>query len=88
MDVVESRQFRKDKKQSIKRHQDQKKLDEVLYMLRNGEKLPEKYHDHPLQGLYKNYKECHIEPDWLLVYKIENDTLYLAGTGSHADLFG
>ena len=86
MKVVEDKQFRKDKKRSIKRHKDQEKLKEVIIKLSNGEKLPEKYHDHILQG--SHYRECHIEPDWLLLYKIEGDTLFLAGTGSHADLFG
>ena len=88
MDVVEDGQFRKGKKRSIKRHQDQTKLEEIIIKLLNGEKLPEKYHDHKLQGSYDDCRECHIESDWLLIYKIDGDILRLIRTGSHADLFG
>ena len=68
---------------------DIKKLEEVIQTLSSGETLNEKYFDHPLMGKYKGYRECHIEPDWLLIYKIENDilTLVLISTGTHSDLF-
>ena len=57
--------------------------------LQSGEELDKKYRDHELKGKYKNFRECHIQPDWLLIYLIENDilTLTLVDTGTHADLF-
>lgn len=86
MEVLKSTRFKKDVERSITRHKDPEKLKTVIGMLKNGEKLPEKYRDHKLQGT--NYRECHIEPDWLLIYRIEGDTLCLVRTGTHADLFG
>lgn len=64
-------------------------LDEVVDQLRQGKELDEKYRDHMLKGEYAGFHECHIKPDWLLIYLIENDilTLTLVDTGSHADLF-
>ena len=63
-------------------------LDSVVYMLANGETLPEKYHDHALKGNFKGFRECHIQPDWLLIYMLEDDilTLTLVDTGTHTDL--
>jgi mRNA interferase YafQ len=49
--------------------------------------LPERYRDHPLQGGWKGYREAHIEPDWLLIYRVTGDELHLVRTGTHADLF-
>ena len=65
-------------------------INSVIEKLQNGETLSEKYHDHPLRGRYTGYHECHIRPDWLLVYKKQDDILILTlvDTGSHADLFG
>ena len=62
---------------------------EVIEKLSNGEILEQKYNDHKLKGNYREYRECHIKPDWLLIYLIEDDilTLTLSDTGSHADLF-
>ncbi len=60
----------------------------VIDMLMHGKTLPEKYKDHLLTGNFKGYRECHIKPDWLLVYRIEGDTLILYDTGTHSDLFG
>ena len=64
-------------------------LDEVIDKLRQGITLDEKYKDHILKGEYAGFHECHIKPDWLLIYLIENDvlTLTLVDTGSHSDLF-
>ncbi len=61
----------------------------VVNELATGKVLDAKYHDHALNGTYKGYRECHIKPDWLLIYYIENDilTLTLSRTGSHSDLF-
>ena len=83
-------QFKKDYKGAQKRNRDITLLDKVILMLANGEKLPESMRDHDLSGNYRGYREYHIEPDWLLVYKIQDDKLLLvlARTGSHSDLFG
>lgn len=64
-------------------------LDEVVDTLRRGITLDEKYHDHELTGNYKGFRECHVKPDWLLIYLIEGDilTLTLVDTGTHSDLF-
>ncbi len=64
-------------------------LDEVVDTLRRGIPLDEKYHDHELTGNYKGFRECHVKPDWLLIYLIEGDilTLTLVDTGTHSDLF-
>ena len=81
--------FRKDFKRIVKRGYDIQLLEEVIEMLADGKTLPEKYKDHSLSGDYKDCRECHIEPDWLLIYKIIKDRLILRliRTGSHSDLF-
>ncbi|MDF2512851.1 MAG: addiction module toxin, RelE/StbE family [Herbinix sp.] len=82
-------EFRKDYKRIFKRGLRIEKLNTIINILANGEQLDLKYKDHELMGIYKGYRECHIEPDWLLVYRIEKDTLilFLSRTGSHSDLF-
>lgn len=72
-----------------KRGKDLSKLQTVVELLAAGKDLPPKYKDHNLTGNYCKYRECHIEPDWLLIYKIESDILILTlvSTGSHSDLF-
>ena len=72
-----------------KRGLDIRLLDNVIDMLRQGQTLDIKYRDHALTWNYEGYRECHIKPDWLLIYYIENDilTLTLSDTGSHSDLF-
>lgn len=86
-----SGQFKKDYKLAVKRGCDPKKLEEVVSLLCSETPLPEKYRDHALTNSrkYKNMRECHIQPDWLLVYKIVQDMLILKliRTGSHSDLF-
>ena len=81
-------QFKKDYKQAVKRGCDIPKLKKVISMLADGEKLPQKYSDHALKVIFSGYRECHIEPDWLLIYKISEDVLVLSlyRTGSHSDL--
>lgn len=81
--------FNKDLKLIKKRGYNIKKLEKVVNKLLNQEILEEKYKDHKLIGDYEDYRECHIEPDWLLVYYIENDilTLTLSRTGTHSNLF-
>ena len=82
--------FKKDYKQAIKRNLPIELLEGVITKLANGESLPEKNRDHALSGNWNGHRECHILPDWLLVYRIENDVLVLtlARTGTHSDLFG
>lgn len=81
--------MRRSAKLMQKRGKNMKKLEETIRILSSGEILPERYLDHPLSGNYKGYRECHIEPDWLLIYKIDNNTLtlVLSVTGTHSDLF-
>lgn len=73
-----------------KRGKDLSKLTAVLDILANGQPLPPKSNDHQLTGSLKDFRECHIEPDWLLVYQIHDDILILTATvtGTHSDLFG
>lgn len=82
-------QFKRDYKTAAKRHLPISLLDEVIVLLANGEPLPEKYRDHALSGNWSCFRECHIQPDWLLIYRIENDILVLTltRTGTHSDLF-
>lgn len=84
-----SSRFKKDFKAIVNRGYDAKLLEEVLNLLVQEKNLPQKYLDHPLAGNYSGHRECHITPDWLLIYKIEKDilTLSLTRTGTHSDLF-
>jgi len=84
-----SSRFKKDYKLVKKRGYNMNLLKEVVDLLANGEQLPEKYYDHPLSGEFCGSRECHIEPDWLLIYRIEKDLLVLGltRTGTHSDLF-
>ncbi len=81
--------YKKSYKLMKKRDLDISLLDDVVDKLRQGIPLEEKYKDHGLSGNYEGFRECHIKPDWLLIYLIENDilTLTLVDTGSHSDLF-
>ena len=81
--------FKKSYKLMRKRGLDISLLDNVVDKLRQGIPLDKKHRDHALSGNYEGFRECHIKPDWLLIYLIENDilTLTLVDTGSHSDLF-
>lgn len=81
--------FRKDYKTVVKRGYDVSLLKQVVEMLADGIPLPEKYADHDLIGNYKGCRECHLKPDWLLVYQVLEDEviLLLTRTGTHSDLF-
>ncbi len=89
--IKRTNQFKHDFKLCCKRGLNINEFKHVLTLLQNGLSLPEKYKDHPLQSSkdFKNCRELHIEPDWLLVYKYSKDNLilYLVRTGSHSDLF-
>ena len=84
-----SSRFKKDYKLAKKRGYNMELLKDVVNLLARGEQLPEKYLDHPLSGDYRGTRECHIAPDWLLIYKKDNKELilYLMRTGTHSDLF-
>lgn len=87
--IVQTRRFKKDLKTAKKRGYDLALLGVVVDTLAAGKTLPEQYLDHSLLGSYISCRECHITPDWLLIYEIENDELflYLTRTGTHSDLF-
>lgn len=88
LDVRYSSRFKKDFKTCTKRGYDLQKLLTVINTLRIPSPLPDGSRDHQLIGDYKNYRECHISPDWLLIYCYDGDILVLYRTGTHADSFG
>lgn len=87
--VKPTTQFKKDYKLAMKRHLDVRLLEDVVAALAMGELLPEKNKDHSLSGDWAGHRECHILPDWLLIYRIEDNVLVLtlSRTGTHSDLF-
>lgn len=89
-DIVWTTQFKKDYKLAIKRSLKIDLMDDVIRKLSKGETLPEKNKDHALTGNWAGHRECHILPDWLLIYRLEDDVLVLtlSRTGTHSDLFG
>lgn len=89
-EIVVTNQFKKDYKRAKKRNQNISLLKEIITKLARGETLPDKNKDHALSGKWIGYRECHIQPDWLLVYRIEDNVLVLtlSRTGTHSDLFG
>lgn len=80
-------QFKKDVRLALRRGKDSQKLEQVLSDLIDGKPLDPKYKDHPLKGEFKGRRECHIETDWLLIYKLDGDAIIFERTGSHSDLF-
>ena len=88
--VKPTTQFKKDFKLAMERSMKIELLEEVIAMLAMGETLPDKHKDHALTGNWVGHRECHILPDWLLIYRIEDEVLVLtlARTGTHSDLFG
>lgn len=88
--VKPTTQFKKDFRLAMKRSMKIELLEEVIAMLAMGETLPDKHKDHALTGNCVGHRECHILPDWLLIYRIEDEVLVLtlARTGTHSDLFG
>lgn len=87
--VIWTSRFKKDYKLLMKQGTDMSLLDDVIRLLSSGATLPEQYRDHALIGNYSDFRECHIKPDWLLIYSLSNDTLILtlSRTGSHSNLF-
>lgn len=88
-ELVLTGKFKKGLKLAKKRGLNIKLLDDIVEKLLHGIPLEERHRDHELKGKYKGFRECHIQPDWLLIYLLENDvlTLTLVDTGTHADLF-
>lgn len=89
LDIIASNQFKKDLKLAKKRGLKLEHLSSVINTLAKQEKLAAKYRDHNLTGDYQGFRECHVEPDWLLIYRIDGDALelFLFRTGTHSDLF-
>jgi mRNA interferase YafQ len=85
--LVYTSRFKKDFKLMTKRGKDAGKLFDVIEKLLKEETLPAKYQDHPLVGKWRSRRDCHIEPDWILIYYVRGDELILERTGSHSDLF-
>ena len=87
-----TKQFKRDLKKIIKQGKSKQALNDVIDMLQQRQVLPSKYRDHALLGNYSSFRECHISPDWLLIYRVKAETtvqlLELARTGSHSGLFG
>ncbi len=86
--IRQSTQFRRDVKRLMRQGVLLSRLEVVIKMLVEQVSLNERFRDHALIGDWKGFRECHIQPDWLLIYRIEGDELQLARTGSHAQLFG
>ena len=86
-EIVTTSVFRKDTKRMRKRGKDLVKLEEVVERLVLGAELDKRHVPHPLTGNWKPLWDLHIEPDWLLIYRVTDDEIYLARTGTHADLF-
>jgi mRNA interferase YafQ len=80
-------QFKKDFKRIKKQHKYLSELQVIIEELVNQNQLDPRYKDHLLTGNWKNHNECHIEPDWLLIYRISDNNLFLERTGSHSELF-
>lgn len=87
MNFNQTTQFKKDIKKQKKRGKDLQKLKEIIDILVSSKPLPEKHRDHALSGNWSGWRDCHIEPDWLLIYKISIEELTLGRTGTHSDLF-
>ena len=87
MRIVQPTSFKKDVKRQKKRGKDLDKLKTLIELLVSGSELPESYRDHGLSGHWVGWRDCHVGPDWLLIYKVSDDALILGRTGSHSDLF-
>lgn len=84
---VQSSQFKKDYRKAKQQNKDLDKLVTILRLLINQEPLPVKHRDHALTGSLNKYRECYIEPDWLLIYKVDGQKIIFERTGSHSELF-
>lgn len=87
MKVFQTNQFKKDLKKQIKRGKDRNKIFEFLEILISKKSIPPRYNDHPLKGNWFGRRDVHLEPDWILIYKLDDDSVTLERTGTHTDLF-
>ncbi len=87
MNIIFTGRFRKDFKRMMRRGKLDEQLSQVVEIIASGESLPAKYRDHNLSGEWADRRECHIEPDWLLIYYVNDNDLILERTGTHSDLF-
>ncbi len=87
MNIHYTTQFKKDYKRIKKQNKNLNQLQAVIEKLVAGKKLEPKYRDHRLPGNWNDHRDCHIEPNWILIYRIENEELILERTGSHSELF-
>lgn len=87
MNLHYTTQFKKDYKRIKKQNRDISKLRAVIEKLVEGQSLESRFRDHQLYGNWEGHRNCHIEPDWILIYRVTADDLYLERTGSHSELF-
>lgn len=87
LNPIRTTQFKRDLKLAEKRGKKMPKLKDIMRKLVIEEPIEEKHRDHKLSGNYANHRECHIEPDWLLIYRIIGNEIHFVRTGTHADLF-
>jgi mRNA interferase YafQ len=85
--LAPSGRFKRDVKRAVRRGKEIGKLTAILDLLVAQQPVPASYNDHPLRGDWKGWRDLHIEPDWLLIYRVAGDQLQLAATGTHSDLF-
>ncbi len=81
-------EFRRGLKRMRKRGADMNRLKEVVFRLADGMPMPAKMKDHALGGEWNGWRDCHLSPDWVLIYRLTDEELILGGTGTHSDLFG
>jgi mRNA interferase YafQ len=87
-DIVTSRAFERDVKRLRKRGFDLEPLWDVVEVLRLHRPLDARHRDHPLKGDWEGFRDCHVRADWLLIYSVDDEAVYLTRTGTHADIFG
>jgi mRNA interferase YafQ len=85
--IFQTRQFKKDFERIKKQDKDLSRLKDVISAIANHEALEQRHRDHALSGNWSGSRDCHIEPDWILIYRVDGEHLFLERTGSHSDLF-
>lgn len=88
LNPIQGGQFKRDVKLCQKRNKDMAKLRKLMLSLIEEKSLPHDYKDHPLKGNWAHHRDSHMEPDWLLIYRIDGNDLYFVRTGTHSDIFG
>ena len=88
LDFSYSPKFKKDTRRAVYQGRDIMKIFQPLIVLLKGQSLPNQYRDHQLQGEWEGYRDFHVEPDWLILYRVVDNCLILERTGTHAELFG